>query len=422
MSDNLVRLEIPRPDVVDLEGMSALCMMDSADTRKSLENAFTEVVGLDAAFAPPDTKLQTGRHPDLIFIHATSEEDAGARIKALRSSPNFFERHLVVMMPSTTRSATVRLVEAGADDFIPASPSVSDVLPTLARAKAARRSFLTSEAAREPRGNGKTIVFLHASGGAGATTIAVNSAIMLQQEAARNAASACLIDLDLQFGDVHLQLDLQTQSRLGELISAPGRLDLRMLQQLMVDGPGGLKVLTADATPLPLDAMASETVESILTLARRQHRYVVIDMPVALVHWTATALRLADQIFLVTQLNVAGVRSTKRLLEMLMESGIDTSRVSVIANRSGGKASAPGLTLGQASKAVGLDVQLTIPNDYAPVIESLDQGAPLVISRPASKVTRAIAEVLSSKVTGDLGAKRTAASIFGFARQGKRDV
>lgn len=264
------------------------------------------------------------------------------------------------------------------------------------------------------------VVFLHASGGAGATTLAVNSAIMLQQEAAASGASACLVDLDLQFGDVHLQLDLPSQSRLAELVSAPGRLDPRMLQQLMIDGPGGLKVLTADTTPFPLDAMAPETVASILTLARRQHRYVVVDMPVALVQWTATVLRMADRIFLVTQLTVAGVRSTKRLLEMLLESGIDTSRVSVIANRSGGKAGAPALTLGQASKAIGLEIQLAVPNDYAPVIESLDQGVPLALSRPGSKVARGIADALASKVTGESGARRPAASLFGFALQGKR--
>lgn len=420
MSDNLVRLEVPKADVIDLEGLAVLCIGDSSETRIALERALAEVKGLTATFAATGSNLVAGQNPDLIFVHATTEEEADQRIKALRSSPNFYERLLVVMMPSTSRSATVRLVEAGADDFIPAAPSLSDVLPTLARAKAARRVFLTTDSAREPAGAGKTIIFLHASGGAGATTLAVNSAIMLQQEAARNSGSACLVDLDLQFGDAHLQLDLQSQSRLAELISAPRRLDQRMLQQLMVDGPGGLKVLTVDSTPLPLDAMAPETVESVLALARRQHRYVVVDMPVALVDWTATALRMADQIFLVTQLTVASVRSTKRLLEMLTENNINASRVTVVANRCGGKGGTPGLTLAQASKAIGIEVGLAIPNDYLPVIESLDQGAPLAISRPTSKVARAIADALTSRIVGTPEVKRRAGSLFGLSLQGKR--
>jgi pilus assembly protein CpaE len=420
MSDNLVRLEIPKPDVVDLQGLSVLCIGDSAEARLALEQAFAEVSGLSVSFAATGSALESGQKPDLIFVHATTEDEACQRIKALRSSPNSFEQLLVVMMPSTTRSATVRLVEAGADDFIPASPSLSDVLPTLARAKAARRVFLTSDSVREPAGAGKIVIFLHASGGAGATTLAVNSAIILHQQATRHAGTACLIDLDLQFGDAHLQLDLPTQSRLAELISAPRRLDQRMLQQLMVDGPNGLKVLTVDSAPLPLDAMAPETVEAVLSLARRQHRYVVVDMPVALVDWTATALRKADHIFLVTQLTVAGVRSTKRLLEMMLENSIDANRVTVVANRCGGKAGTPGLTLAQASKAIGLEVGPAIPNDYSPVIESLDQGSPLAISRPTSKVARAIADALGSKVTGDAAVKRPAANLFGLSLQGKR--
>jgi pilus assembly protein CpaE len=420
MSDNLVRLDIPKPDVIDLEGLSVLCIGDSTEARLALEQSFAEVTGLSASFAAAGAVLTSGPQPDLIFLHAMTEDEASKSIKALRSAPNSFERLLVVMMPATTRSATVRLVEAGADDFIPVSPSIADVLPTLARAKTARRVFLTSDSIREPGGSGKTIIFLHASGGAGATTLAVNSAILLQQQAARNAGTACLIDLDLQFGDAHLQLDLSTQSHLAELISAPRRLDQRMLQQLMVDGPNGLKVLTVDQSPLPLDAISSETVESVLALARRQHRYVVVDMPVALVDWTATALRMADHIFLVTQLTVGGVRSTKRLLEMMLENSIDASRISVVANRCGGKTGAPGLTLAQASKAIGLEVGLAIPNDYAPVIESLDQGSPLAISRPTSKVARAIADALGSKVTGDAGAKRSTGNIFGLSLQGKR--
>lgn len=419
MTDNLVRLEIPKSELIDMEGLSVLFIGDSSDTRLALERVLGEVTGLTSTFAGAGSNLVAGQSPDLIFVHATTEEEADQRIKALRSSPNFFERLLVVMMPSTSRSATVRLVEAGADDFIPATPSLSDILPTLARAKAARRIYLASDSARDPAGAGKTIIFLHASGGAGATMLAVNSAIMLQQEAARNSGSACLVDLDLQFGDAHLQLDLQSQSRLAELISAPRRLDQRMLQQLMVDGPGGLKVLTVDSTPLPLDAMAPETVESVLALARRQHRYVVVDMPVALVDWTATALRMADHIFLVTQLTVAGVRSTKRLLEILAENNLDASRVTVVANRCGGKGGAPGLTLAQASKAIGMEVGLAIPNDYLPVIESLDQGSPLAISRPASKVARAISDVLTSKVVGASEVKRRAGTLFGLSLQGK---
>lgn len=419
MIDDLARHETPEADVIDFEGLSVLCIVDRTEAMRPLQAAFSEVSGLNTSFILSNAKLDSVAGTDAVFIQAGNESEAHARILSIRSGIARFGGRLIVMMPAPTHAATARLVEAGADDLLVSTPSSSDILTALVRARAARRAVQPVAPANENRADSKTIVFLHASGGVGATTLAVNSALLLHQQSA-GSGGVCLLDLDLQFGDAHLQLDIQSHSGISEFISAPDRLDQRMLQELMVDGPGGLKVLTCGASPLPLDGLTPEGVEAMLKLARRQYRHVVVDMPVALSRWTGAALRMADTIFLVTQLNVASVRAAKRLLDMLVENGVDLQRVSVIANRAGGKPAAPALSVAQAAKALDRDVEFLVPNDYAPVIESLDQGAPLAISRPGSKIVRALSDMIANKVAGEAVAKKAGGVIFGFPLQGRR--
>jgi pilus assembly protein CpaE len=92
--------------------------------------------------------------------------------------------------------------------------------------------------------------------------MAVNTAVQLHRRVKEGRGGACLIDLDLQFGDAHLQLDLAHHSRVLDVVKSPERLDRRMLDDLMINTPSGLKVLTSPEQPMPLDALPAETVDS----------------------------------------------------------------------------------------------------------------------------------------------------------------
>jgi pilus assembly protein CpaE len=136
----------------------------------------------------------------------------------------------------------------------------------------------------------------------------------------------------------------------------------------------------------------------MLSLARRRYRYVVVDMPHALAHWTEAALRRADHIFLVTQINVPALRAATKLLNIIRSEGVTRAPISVVANRYGGKPGSTRIPLPQASRAVDSTIELVIPNDYQLVMESLDQGVPVSTLRPASKFTASITEMLDAAV------------------------
>jgi pilus assembly protein CpaE len=204
-----------------------------------------------------------------------------------------------------------------------------------------------------------------------------------------------------------------------DLLNSPERLDRRMLDDLMVNAPNGLKVLTSPEAPMPLDGLGASVIDRILSLARRRYRYVVVDMPVALAQWTETALHKADHIFLVTQINVPALRATRRLLDTIRDERVTRAPITIIANRYGGKGSNR-LPLQQAARAIDREIEIVMPNDYQLVMDSLDQGVPISTLRPNSKLSKAVAEMIEAIVGARVESGKASGIIGSIARLGRK--
>ena len=391
-------------ETTGLDGLTILASVSGSETHAALSVAFNEINGINFEFSKlglvPVAAVKTAaRTPDVMFFEARDAEQAENWTEAVRANPGGYKRRLVVMIPAPTNASSARLLQVGADDVLTTRPSFDDISRTLGRTTNVSHEIAAPQVAGPTDDiDTRMLMFIHAAGGAGATTLAVNAAVQLHNRVKDRHGGGCLIDLDFQFGDAHLQLDLPIQSRVLDLVNAPERLDRRMLDDLMINAPSGLKVLTSPEASIPLDGVGPETIDTILSLARRRYRYVVVDMPYALTHWTETAMRRADHIFLVTQINVPGLRSARRLLDTIREEGVTRSPITIVANRYGGKTGSTRIPLQQASRALDRDIAFAIPNDYQLVMESLDQGVPVSALKAGSKFAQSITEMLDATV------------------------
>jgi pilus assembly protein CpaE len=295
-------------------------------------------------------------------------------------------------MKNPSKSTTIKLLSLGADDILSLTPDEVELTGSLARTAAHRPDVHD----RTMRSRFRTFVFLHASGGAGATTLAVNAALQLQKNAQKFGGKACLLDFDLQFGDVDLHLDLPRRSNLIDLVRSPDRLDRRMLDNLMIPGPNDLQVLTAPDQPVPLDALKKETAETIMSLARRHFRYVVVDMPISLTSWTDSILRRADYIFIVTQVNVVALRAARRLIDALRQEDLGDVPLVAIANRYPSKGPGRKISIPEAEKMLRVPISTQIVSDFGLVVNCLDQGVPAFIQQPSSKYARAVGDLFGN--------------------------
>ena len=111
---------------------------------------------------------------------------------------------------------------------------------------------------------------------------------------------ACLIDLDVQFGDAAFQLGLQPQLTFADLIDAGKRLDGELLRSVATQHPSGLQVISAPRDIMPLEVVTSDQLLSIVDLATAEFGTVFVDLPTNWTNWSLSLLARSDLVLMVT--------------------------------------------------------------------------------------------------------------------------
>jgi pilus assembly protein CpaE len=345
--------------------------------------------------------LQSGA-TDLLLLEIDAESPADLdALNRLTVEAGAKGMPVLVTAPNLGTAAMRRLLRDGVTDFIPqpmAAQDVADALATAARRLSAREGSTA---------RGRLLAFSRASGGTGATTLAVNAAWLLAQPQRKQPqAKVCLIDLDLQFGAAALHLDLKPQAGLLEMAKAPERLDAALFQGSLAAHPSGLRALTAPPLPMPLEAMGPAVVSRLLELARAEFDYVVVDLPLALTGWTDTVLSAADLVFLVTRPDVPAVRQLRRMLEVFQDEGLYSLPLRLVLNRELGGFGwgGAGIRRRQVESALGKAIDFGLPDEPEVVSEALNRGRPIFEVKRRSGVGKRL-RVMIERATAELAAR-----------------
>jgi pilus assembly protein CpaE len=304
-------------------------------------------------------------------------------------------RSVILATASDLSARGVRgLIRQGVDDFIPQPFELADLVDAIAAARVKLRQT------RMDGKRGKVIAVSRAKGGMGASTIASHIALALREKRTRRdpEREVALLDLDLQFGDLALMLDLEPNNEMAEIIRNPGRLDGALLRSSMTRHDSGLYVLPAPGEVAPLDALPLTTAVKLIELAREEFEYVVLDLPLAVPRWLEAVLQQADQMVVVSQLNVAAIRQTRRWLEFLKEEGLYDLPVSVVLNRYVWRWSERA-RLRQAIRALDHPIDHYVPDDTGLALEAVNRGTPMFALRRRAKLCRALRQVSAACVT-----------------------
>ena len=292
---------------------------------------------------------------------------------------------VIATSDAITAQGVRELVRQGIDDFVPQPLDQYNLLDAIDVAK---------RKVRQNRGGGpcggQVITIGRAKGGMGATTLAVNLALSLIEPIGKEEPKrVCLLDFDLQFGDVALYLDLDPRSDLLEIVQKPTRLDTALLLSAMTEHKSGLEVLQAPVEPMPLDALRTETVGRVIDLAQQEFDYVVIDLPLALASWYEMVLDMTDKLYLITQLNVPAIRQARRLIDILKDEGLYSLPISIVLNRYVRRFNEHA-RIRQCSKALDNTIDHYLVDDERTVIEALNRGVALLDVRRRSRICRTI--------------------------------
>jgi len=242
--------------------------------------------------------------------------------------------------------------------------------------------------------------FLPAVGGAGVTTLAVQTAMLLLNSGARGKTSTCLVDLDFQHGACSDYLDIEPRLNLSEIEPRPERLDRQLLEVMISQHPSGLAVVAAPNQPAEMRSFDPDVVTRLLDLVSSHFDYVVFDMPRTWFSWTDSVLLGSNKLFIVSETTVPGLRHAKQLVEAIRERLGDGPQPQVIINRFVQKMFSSGLRRADIQAAIGDAFLACIPNDYAMVREAIDRGVPLDEVKKGNKITVQLKKLIVPQTPG----------------------
>lgn len=272
------------------------------------------------------------------------------------------------------------LIQMRVADFL--TKPVSPVELVRSCARVARGPTVSSETTEA-----KIYTYLPAIGGAGVTTLAIQTAMILLNSGPRGKASTCLVDLDFQHGACADYLDLEPRLNIGEIEPRPERLDRQLLEVMLSHHPSGLAVVAAPNRPAEMRSFDPDVVTRLLDLVSSHFDYVVFDMPRTWFSWTDSVLLGSNKLFIVSETTVPGLRHAKQLVDAIRERLGDTPKPEVIINRFEQRMFSPGLRRADVEQALGDSFAAVLPNYYSLVREAIDRGVPLDEVKPGNKIT-----------------------------------
>jgi pilus assembly protein CpaE len=303
---------------------------------------------------------------------------------------------VVAITPAFDETMARALVQMRIADFLVKPVSPVELVRTCARVAKGAQPTETTEA--------NIYTFLPAVGGAGVTTLAVQSAMMLLNSGQRGKTSTCLVDLDFQHGACADYLDLEPRLNLGEIEPRPERLDRQLLEVMLSHHPSGLAVIAAPNRPAEMRTFDPEMVTRLLDLVSTNFDYVVFDMPRTWFSWTDSVLLGSNKLFIVSEMTVPGLRHAKQLVEAIGERLGEGPKPQVIVNRFEQKLFSSGLRKSDIEQVLGNAFAACIPNHYGLVREAIDRGIPLEEIKPGNKITTQLKKLVLPQPVPKAGA------------------
>jgi pilus assembly protein CpaE len=355
--------------------------------------------------------------PDIALITLDSDP-----VKALalvgRISQDLPSCAVLVVSSNQEGSLILQAMRNGAKEFLSYPPRLEDFLAALDRIQA-------HGAGRE--GDGKVrsssvITVAGAGGGVGCTSLAINLACILAQ-GEKNGVT--LLDLDLTLGDADVWLDIIPDYTIQDVAENISRLDYSLLKRSLTKHACGAFLLPRPVQIDPRSAVTPDELRRVIALLKATFTHCVIDISKSYGPLDVAALEVSDTILLVTQLDLPCLRNAVRLMQLFDHFDGLSEKVKVVVNRLGLEDAQ--ISLSKALETIGRDIFYEIPNDYPTMVESRNNGVPLMTQAPKAKLTRALEglarkideSLLPDAMTEDPKAKK-GKGIFGFLKAGQK--
>jgi pilus assembly protein CpaE len=331
-------------------------------------------------------RLVRDQLPDLVITDVRMPELNGIELTTRLRGHHRTARVPIIMLSSMAEAKDALVgYSAGADEYL---PKPFELALLLAKIQALLKRVVAEVTAAPTRG--KVIVFAHAKGGVGNTSLAINVATVL---ASSSPGTVGMLDLDVEFGNVATFLNVTPTKYLADLGSdTPAQVDDAYFEPFITHA-GNIRIVVAANLPERAELVTLPAIRLAIDRLRSTCDYVLIDVPASFTERTLMALDTCDLICLITSPSLPALRATRDCLSVFEKMGLPADRVRLILNHS-------------TTHAVGLQEATKVlarkPDFIVPRSENLDHAAntghPVVTADPRDPIVADLKDLTSTLV------------------------
>ena len=243
---------------------------------------------------------------------------------------------------------------------------------------------------------GRSIAFVGARGGSGASTVAHNTAYALAE---RVGANTVIVDYDLPFGTAGLDFNQDPLGGVADALTQPERVDSTLLDRLTARCTDRLSLFAAPAT---LDAdwdLSHEAFEEVTQKIRSTAPFVILDLPHSWSRWMRQTLITSDEVVVVAAPDLASLRNAKNIIDLVRQARPNDTPPRLVLNQVG-LPGRPEIPLKEFSAALGVHPSMIIPFDAKVFGEAANNGQMILEAGPKSKAAEsflALAQIVSQR-------------------------
>ena len=354
--------------------------------------AVAEVLENDGPFDVLVAGPSLGTRSGLARLRLIHEEiPAMALILALNRRPDASLRDIV-------RAGAVDLLQLPVDDAALAA-SVERAIELFAGIAPTPMPAVDDARVADPTGGpGRVFTISSATGGCGKTFYSTNLAYFLSRYTQKRV---CIIDLDLQFGEVSTALRLRPKYTIFDALQREDadEADLRAhIEEYCVTHETGVSVLAAPREPSEADRISPPDVTRVLEAVRNRFDYVIVDTPPALAETVLVAFDMSDMLYVMATLDLPSVRNMSVFLSTLERLKVPTENVRLVLNKA---ETDVGIDIEQVTKLFPQGFESVLP--YAKeVSRSINLGMPVMAASPDAEISRLMSGGMRNVLPADL--------------------
>ncbi|QDP22314.1 AAA family ATPase [Bradyrhizobium cosmicum] len=289
------------------------------------------------------------------------------------------------------------LVRRGVSDYVLAPVGAIDVV----------RSICNLFSAPEAKAVGRIIAVVGAKGGVGASTISHNVAWAIARDLAMDAVVA---DLDLAFGTAGLDYNQDPPQGIADAVFSPDRVDTAFIDRLLSKCTDHLSLLAAPATLDRVYDFGTDAFDAVFDTLRSTMPCIVLDVPHQWSGWTKRALIGADDILIVAAPDLANLRNTKNLFDLLKASR-PNDRPPLYCLNQVGVPKRPEIAAAEFAKAIESQPVVSIPFEPQ-IFGSAANNGQMIAEISANHKSIEMFLQIAQRLTGRSETKKQKSSLF----------